>query len=140
MSEYSLQDTMPFGKHKGKLVGTVIEEDYKYIFWAISNTEFTLDNDAKKYFKKMKSMINFSLQDTMPFGKHKGNSIKTIIENDQKYMFWAIYTANFKLDDNAKKYLEELYDKLRGKDNVSYEYDQDPYNEGWIHYINLPNS
>jgi hypothetical protein len=53
MSEYSILDTMPFGKYKGKLVGTVIEEDCNYIFWALNNTSFRLDNDAQKYFKEM---------------------------------------------------------------------------------------
>ena len=54
MSEHSILDTMPFGKYKGELVGTVIEEDSNYIFWAINNTSFRLDNDAQKYFKEMK--------------------------------------------------------------------------------------
>ena len=53
MSEHSILDTMPFGKYKGELVGTVIEEDSNYIFWAINNTSFRLDNDAQKYFEEM---------------------------------------------------------------------------------------
>lgn len=53
MSEYSILDAMPFGKYKGELVGTVIEEDSNYIFWAINNTSFRLDNDAQKYFEEM---------------------------------------------------------------------------------------
>ena len=53
MSEFSILDTMPFGKYKGELVGTVIEEDCKYIFWALNNTSFRLDNDAQKYFKEI---------------------------------------------------------------------------------------
>ena len=74
-------------------------------------------------------MIKYSIFDTMPFGKYKGELIGTVIENDQKYIFWAIYNTNFKLNDDAQKYLEKLYDELRGKDNFSYEHEQDPHDE-----------
>jgi retron-type reverse transcriptase len=53
MNEHSILDTMPFGKYKGELVGTVIEENSNYIFWALNNTSFRLDNDAQKYFKEI---------------------------------------------------------------------------------------
>jgi hypothetical protein len=53
MREYSILDLMPFGKYREELVGTVIEEDPDYIYWAINNTSFRLDNDAQKYFEEI---------------------------------------------------------------------------------------
>lgn len=51
MKELSILDTMPFGKYRGDLIGTVIEEDPRYIYWAINNTDLRLDEQAMKYLK-----------------------------------------------------------------------------------------
>lgn len=52
MREYSILDTMPFGKYKGELIGTVIEENPDYIYWAINNTDFRLDATGEKYLEE----------------------------------------------------------------------------------------
>ena len=45
-----LTDPMPFGKHKGELVGTIIEEDDgKYIFWVINNTDVQFAKEVYVY-------------------------------------------------------------------------------------------
>lgn len=49
MGELSVLDTMPFGKYRGELIGTVIENDADYIYWAINNTELRLNEDATRY-------------------------------------------------------------------------------------------
>ncbi|UOF77582.1 exodeoxyribonuclease X [Caudoviricetes sp.] len=41
---------MPFGKYRGQIVGTVIEEDAEYVAWLLRETEnFDLDEDALRY-------------------------------------------------------------------------------------------
>lgn len=52
MKLYSILDEMPFGKYRGDLVGTVIEEDASYISWMLNNTDFRLDDAAYAYFKE----------------------------------------------------------------------------------------
>lgn len=51
MREHSILDTMPFGKYKGELIGTVIEEDPDYIYYFINNTDFRLDATGEKYLR-----------------------------------------------------------------------------------------
>jgi uncharacterized protein (DUF3820 family) len=48
----STLDEMPFGKHKGKALGTVIEEDISYVTWMLEKTDVTLDEDALEYYHK----------------------------------------------------------------------------------------
>lgn len=46
----SVLDAMPFGKYRGQIVGTVIEEDAEYVAWLLRETEnFDLDEDALRY-------------------------------------------------------------------------------------------
>lgn len=41
------------------------------------------------------------LESLMRFGRHKGHTIRWIINNDAKYMEWAIYDAHLRLDSEA---------------------------------------
>ena len=50
----------------------------------------------------------FSIQDAMPFGKHKGKQMQEVIDDDPRYVFWAINKTGLRLDDDAKKYFEEI--------------------------------
>ena len=52
MKPLSIYDTMPFGKYFGELVGTVIEDDPGYMWWAVRNTEIDIDTEAKRYLKE----------------------------------------------------------------------------------------
>jgi hypothetical protein len=47
--ELSIVDKMPFGKFAGELIGTIIEDEPTYIFWAINNTDLRIDDGAQKY-------------------------------------------------------------------------------------------
>jgi len=49
---FDILDPMPFGKHRGKLIGTVIEEDPRHIYWAINNTYLRLNDVAMKYLRE----------------------------------------------------------------------------------------
>lgn len=39
-------NTMPFGKYKGKLIGDIIQEDPSYLQWCCDNLSFELDEEC----------------------------------------------------------------------------------------------
>lgn len=47
-----LLDVMPFGVYKGDLIGTVIETDPSYVYWAINHTQLCIDEQAEDYLKE----------------------------------------------------------------------------------------
>jgi len=52
MNKLNQFDEMPFGKYKGELIGTVIEDDPQYIYWAINQTSLRIDEPTMKYLKE----------------------------------------------------------------------------------------
>ena len=55
---YSLSSLYNFGKHKGKSIKQVIDEDINYVVWCISDIpEFKLDKESELYFRKNKQKI-----------------------------------------------------------------------------------
>ena len=50
--QLSLLDRFPFGKYKGELVGSVIEDDPSYIAWLLDKTDHTLTEAALTYYEK----------------------------------------------------------------------------------------
>lgn len=52
----TLESELQFGKHRGKSVKWIIENDITYIsIFIIEDTEYYLDNDANEYLEKMYS-------------------------------------------------------------------------------------
>ena len=39
-------NTMPFGKYKGRLIGDIIQEDPSYLLWCCKNLSFELDEEC----------------------------------------------------------------------------------------------
>lgn len=39
-------NTMPFGKYKGRLIGDIIQEDPSYLLWCCENLSFELDEEC----------------------------------------------------------------------------------------------
>jgi len=54
MKILGVQDTFPFGKHKGEMVEDVIHDDGSYITWCLENEVFELDEEAMKLAEKRK--------------------------------------------------------------------------------------
>lgn len=55
MKEYKPKtffEVMPYGKRKGDLIGTVIEDDPSYVRWLVENTGLVLDEVALKYLEE----------------------------------------------------------------------------------------
>jgi uncharacterized protein (DUF3820 family) len=87
---YGLNDILEFGKHKGELLIDVIHNDWRWVEWAIEESQhFFCDVNAvigerKKVIKKLYP------DDVITFGKYKGKTIKQIFENDSNYILWLI--------------------------------------------------
>jgi uncharacterized protein (DUF3820 family) len=47
-----IYDPVPFGKYKGELVGTVIEDDPKYARWLMNDTDLEFDVESHRYLKE----------------------------------------------------------------------------------------
>lgn len=47
-----ITDTFQFGKYRGELVGTIIEDDPGYIEWMLRDTDHRLDDDALEYLEE----------------------------------------------------------------------------------------
>lgn len=49
----------------------------------------------------------FSLEDKLTFGKHKGETIQFVIDEDPEYLGWVLENIEwFKLDEKAARFLE----------------------------------
>lgn len=47
---------MPFGKYQGKRIDELIEEDPKYVKWAMDNLNFSLDEECQEFLEEMLSV------------------------------------------------------------------------------------
>lgn len=85
---YELNDTLEFGKHKGKTLSEIIRGDYGWIQWAVDNSEhFFCDMDAVQAERK-KTIKVLQPDCVLPFGKYKGQTIKNVSESDMQYLRW----------------------------------------------------
>lgn len=51
-----MNSIMPFGKHQGKHIDEVIEDDPKYIQWAVDNLNFSIDEECEEFLQEMLAM------------------------------------------------------------------------------------
>ena len=96
---YGLNDVLDFGKHKGKTLQEVINTDWKWVEWAVDNSDrFYLDIDAVIEERK-KTIKKLLPDDVITFGKYKGQTIRYIFDNDKNYLRWLIEnTTDFIID------------------------------------------
>lgn len=59
----SLEDRLPIGKHRGKLICDLIREELSYITWIIANTDWELDTDATSYYERKLELKNTEKQE-----------------------------------------------------------------------------
>lgn len=86
---YGLNDILEKGKHKGETVADVVHNDWGWIKWACTESQhFYFDID--EILEERKNCIKvLHSDDILPFGKYKGQTIKTIAENDYQYLMWV---------------------------------------------------
>lgn len=91
---YGLNDTLDFGKHKGKTLQEIIREDFQWIEWALNYSDhFHCDIDAVIEERK-KTIKRLHPDDVLSFGKYKGQTIRYIYENDPSYLRWLMERAD----------------------------------------------
>lgn len=99
---YGLNDTLKFGKHKGKTLIEVVHDDFGWVEWAINNSEhFFCDIEAVAEERK-KTIKSLHPEDVISFGKYKGHTIRYIYENDVNYLKWLMENANDFIIDIAE--------------------------------------
>ena len=99
---YALDDTLEFGKHKGKTLREVIKEDWSWVEWAIDQSEhFFCDIDD--IMKEREATIKvLSADDVLTFGKYKGKTLREIHSKNPNYLIWVSQNTNdFVIDFNS---------------------------------------
>ncbi len=99
---YGINDLLESGKHKGEKLSDVIHSDWKWVKWAIESSEnFLFDiNEVLKERKKDKTIL--LPEDVFPFGKYKGQKVKSVAATDMNYLNWAANNIeDFEIDMKA---------------------------------------
>lgn len=128
-----LNDTMPFGKHKGKTIQELINTEVDYIRWLLENSDsFELDEDADAAYTwqmensppttksekkpgEKKQYQPLKLEDNIPFGKHKGTTISELISTKPDYVKWLLANVDtFSLTEEAEDYLDIMSSPSKG--------------------------
>ena len=101
---HKADETISFGKHKGKTFAEIYNEDPQYIFWLMQSDPFfkvdlsaltgiALDdekaeekfsNEIDRVFPKVK------IEDAITFGKYKGKTYKEVFAEDSQYIEWFV--------------------------------------------------
>ena len=91
---YALDDTLEFGKHKGKTLREVIKGDWSWVEWAIDQSEhFFCDIDD--VMKEREATIKvLSADDVLTFGKYKGKTLREIYSENPNYLIWVSQNTN----------------------------------------------
>lgn len=95
--EYKLNDTMPFGKHKGRKIGSILSTHPEYIDWCLNNlSDFDIDFDSE-FNSKIKSDVcpKCGGSGYLPEYKHVQNGICFRCEGKG----YVEYTSNWASDD-----------------------------------------
>lgn len=74
------------------------------------------DSNKERIKEKLKKSFNdeyLTLDDTLSFGKHRGHTIREIINSDPYYLEWAIENKVIKLDKEAMRTLQDSLFKIR---------------------------
>ena len=84
--------------------------------------DLIIEIDNSKLTREQKLERLKSIGRTMPFGKHKGESILYLLVKHYKYMEWVVNNTQFKLNEVEKWWDDELSDRmdLQRVDNILY--------------------
>ena len=85
---YGLDDKLEFGKHKGKTLLEVIHGDWKWLKWAISDSEHFFCDIDEVIREREKDIQVLNPSDKLNFGKYKGKTIQEVFTEDLNYLLW----------------------------------------------------
>ena len=85
-----------FGKHAGKMMSEIVEEDPGWCQWATRTAEAEGGRDrlqrVTEWLKKNAPEV-MEMPPTVNFGKHKGLTVSQLVEEDPGYCEWILRTA-----------------------------------------------
>lgn len=83
-----LEDIFDFGKYKGKTIKEVIDEDWKYVEWAIFQSQrLYVDVESVVAYHESRIVL-LKPSDIMPYGKYKGQTLASVYDADVQYLMW----------------------------------------------------
>ena len=85
---YGVDDKLEFGKHKGKTLLEVIHCDWKWVKWAIAESEHFFCDIDEVIKERKKDIKILQLEDQLDFGKYKGKTIQEVYSIDPNYLMW----------------------------------------------------
>jgi len=120
---------MSFGKHRGRLISEIVEEDPSYLQWLLSQTEepdasgrlLEVAEYVREYFPEVEGTAMVS------FGKYRGMALSQLVKEDPDYCGWILDTAAQEdaghLLQQAAKWIKENHPDLQvqiqqSKENV----------------------
>lgn len=121
---HTIDEIIPFGKHKGKSIADIYNEDPRYIFWLMESDPYykidvaTLmginpkEKDAKEKFDKEIERIfpKVKIEDRITFGKYKGQTYEEVFKKDPQYINWFL-SENQEIDIDEKSFSEMIKNK-----------------------------
>ena len=102
---HQAEETLPFGKYKGKTYAEIYSQDPKYIYWLMESDPYfkvdilgiigkspTSDDEKNKMLNEEYKRVfpDITLDTVISFGKYKGNSLAQIKEIDPNYFEWLL--------------------------------------------------
>lgn len=83
-----LDDIIDFGKYKGVTLREVVEKDWRYLKWAVFESQrLYVDTDAVANYHNS-CIQKLKPDDLMLFGKYKGQTLASVYANDAQYLKW----------------------------------------------------
>lgn len=96
-----LDDTIDFGKYKGRKLGEIVINDWQYIKWAVLGSQRLFVDVEEIIAHHEANTPKLTPSDKMMFGKYKGRTLQEVFEEDQQYLRWLEDNNNsFRIDWN----------------------------------------
>lgn len=97
---YGIDDKLEFGKHKGKPLFEVVHCDWKWVRWAISESEHFFCDIDEVLKEREKDIRILKPDDKLEFGKYNGKTIQEVFSIDPNYLMW--------LNENSEDFVIDL--------------------------------
>ena len=96
-----LDDTLDFGKYKGKKLSEVIINDWQYVKWAVLGSQRLFVDIEEIVAFHEENMPRLTPADKMTFGKYKDRTLQEVYNEDQQYLRWLEdNNSSFRVDWN----------------------------------------
>lgn len=97
---YGIDEKLEFGKHKGKPLFEVVHCDWKWVRWAISESEHFFCDIDEVLKEREKDIRILKPDDKLGFGKYNGKTIQEVFSIDPNYLMW--------LNENSEDFVIDL--------------------------------